>query len=80
MARFHCRCGKILSNTLAPNEVELKVYTDKEWDDIINLGQIDSVDLPKPKRDVWKCPVCERVYVFDEGLDSVAKVYALETE
>lgn len=76
MARFGCRCGTILSNSLAPNDVELKVFTDKEWDDIINLGMIDSVDLPDPKHDVWRCPTCERIYVFDGN--KVIKCYVLE--
>lgn len=77
MARFLCRCGETLSNSLAPNDIQLRVYTDREWDDIINLGTIDSVDIPFPKYDVWRCPKCERVYVFDG--DTVIKTYVLET-
>ena len=78
MARLLCKCGTTLSNTMAPNDVELKVFTDKEWDDIINLGQIDSVDLPDATRDVWRCSVCERIYVFDKGSDKASMVYKLE--
>lgn len=78
MARFQCKCGQVLSNSLAPNDVELRVYTDKEWDDIINMGQIDSVDIPFPKRNVWRCSECERIYVFDG--DIVRKTYVLEKE
>ena len=65
MARFVCKCGKILSNSAAPNDIQLRVYTDRQWDDIINTGMMDSADLPDPKYDVWRCPNCERVYVFD---------------
>lgn len=78
MARFLCKCGETLSNSMAPNDVELRVYTDKEWDDIINLGAIDSVDIPFPKNDVWRCSKCERIYVFEAGKDAVKKVYKLE--
>jgi hypothetical protein len=63
--RFTCKCGRTLSNTQAPNDIELAVFTDREWDDIINIGMIDSGDLPNPKYFVWRCPDCERIYVFD---------------
>ena len=76
MARLQCKCGETLSNSLAPNDVELRVYTDREWDHIINMGQIDAVELPFPKREVWRCPECERIYVF-EG-NTVKKTYILE--
>lgn len=77
MARMTCRCGKVLSNSLAPNDIELRVFTDKEWD-AINIGQVDTFDLPDPKYDVWKCPQCERLYFFEKGNDSAVKVYKLE--
>ena len=76
MARYECKCGEVLSNGQAPNDIQYRVYSDKEWDDIINIGQMDSVDLPFPSVDVWRCPECERVYVF-EGND-VIKQYVLE--
>jgi hypothetical protein len=44
--RYLCKYGKLLSNTLAPNDIELTVFTDHEWDDIINIGELDSGDLP----------------------------------
>ena len=77
MAKMLCRCGNALSNSLAPNDVELRVYTDEEWDHIIQIeGKLE--DLPFPKNDVWRCPSCERIYFF-EGNKSI-KVYALESE
>ncbi|EBF5850523.1 hypothetical protein HZU95_002883 [Listeria monocytogenes] len=74
--RFQCKCGEILSNSMSPNDIELRVYTDKEWDELTNLGMIDSVDIPFPKLDVWRCPVCKRLYVFDG--DKLKYQYALE--
>ncbi len=77
MARLQCKCGATLSNSNAPNDVELRVYTDREWDDIINLGDsIDPVTIPFPRYDVWRCTECERIYVFDG--DAVKKTYVLE--
>lgn len=78
MARFQCKCGETLSNSMAPNDVQLKVFTDREWDDIINVGMIDSVDLPDPKYDIWRCQKCERIYVFGHNSNNVIKTYALE--
>lgn len=75
MANYYCKCGNRLNNSMVPNEVELRVYTDREWDDIINIGMMDSVDMPDPSVDVWRCPECERVYVFKEN--KVIKYYVL---
>ncbi len=78
MARFGCKCGNTLSTTSSPNDVELHVYTDKEWDEIINLGNILSSNIPFPRYEVWRCNVCERIYVFKENSNDVYKVYKLE--
>lgn len=78
MARFMCKCGETLSNSQAPNDIELKVYTDREWDEIINHDLIDPLTIPDPKYDVWRCPKCERLYFFKEGNDIAVKVYKIE--
>ncbi len=81
MARFGCKCGETLSNSMAPNDVQLRVFTDREWDGIINLGDIDSIDLPDPKKDVWMCSKCKRIYVFnEEDTSKLLRVYAIEEE
>jgi hypothetical protein len=59
-------------------DIELIVFTDREWDDVINLGMIDSLDLPDPKYSVWRCPKCERIYVFDGN--AVVRRYMIEEE
>ena len=78
MAKVMCRCGNLLSSVQCPNDVQLRVYTDAEWDAIINMGVIDSVDIPFPKYDVWKCPKCGRIYVYDDGYGDPIAVYTLE--
>lgn len=80
MAKFLCKCGETLSNSLAPNDVELKVYTDREWDEIINMESIDPLMIPPPKYDVWRCPSCERIYVFRSGENEPIRRYAIELE
>jgi hypothetical protein len=76
MARFECRCGTVLSNSLVPNDVELRVYTDREWDEYMIGDSIDPVTIPRPQYDVWKCSVCGRVNVFKGN--SLIRTYIVE--
>ena len=78
MAGFMCKCGETLSNSQAPNDIELKVYTDREWDEILNNDLIDPLTIPDPKYGVWRCPKCERLYFFEDGNDKAIKIYKLE--
>ena len=80
MARMSCRCGELLSNTMAPNDIELIVYTDFEWDNILAVDTINTWEIPMPKYIVWRCPKCEQIYVFEKGNDKAIKEYALVTE
>jgi len=77
MASFYCKCGDRLNDVQAPNNIEWRVYSDKEWDDIINIGMMDSVDIPFPNVEVWRCPKCERVYVFKDN--QLIKYYVLHS-
>lgn len=78
MSRMVCKCGITLSTTAAPNDIQLRVYTDKEWDDILNCDSIEPWKIPLPKYDVWKCSKCGRIYVFGEGYEPPIMVYRLE--
>jgi hypothetical protein len=64
-----------LDNQATPNDIQLKVYTDKEWDKIFDCESINPWEIPLPKYDVWRCPNCERIYVFKEGIEEAIKVY-----
>lgn len=80
MARLLCKCGEYLSTVEAPNDVQLHVYTDKEWDDIINMGDlIDPLSIPDPENEVWHCTNCGRIYVFNED-NTVKRIYSLEED
>jgi hypothetical protein len=78
MARMTCKCGKQLDNHQAPNDIELVVYTDKEWDKICNCDSIQPWTIPSPKVEVWRCPACKRIYVYDRKKDAPIMIYALE--
>lgn len=80
MARLNCKCGEILSNSMVPNDIELRVYTEKEWDEIMSVDNINTWEIPMPKKDVWKCPKCQRIYVFDEDSDKAIKIYKVEED
>ncbi len=36
MAKMNCKCGYVLSTTEVPNDIELWVYTDKEWEALLD--------------------------------------------
>ncbi len=78
MASMKCKCGEILSNSEVPNKIQLIVYTDIEWDKILSEECIETISIPRPQYDVWRCPVCQRVYVFEPGKLEAIKIYALE--
>lgn len=65
MAVFRCDCGKNLSNSRCPNDIQLILFTDYEWDSIQEKVH-DGADIYdfEPKYDVWRCPECARIYVF----------------
>jgi hypothetical protein len=78
MARFDCKCGTTLSNSVSPNNIELRVYTDKEWNEYMQGDFIDPIAIPSPKFDVWKCPGCQRVHVFNGNI--LIKTYQIEDD
>ncbi|RCW48610.1 hypothetical protein DFP97_106314 [Paenibacillus prosopidis] len=72
--QYQCYCGTRLSNVLVPNDIQLRVYTDFEWEEVLNNDLVE--DIPLPKYDVWCCTNCKRIIFFD-GL-KVEMVYKLE--
>ena len=79
MARMTCTCGVELSNHEAPNDIQLRVYTDREWDAICDCDSIQPWMIPEPKYDVWRCPACKSLYVYNDSKESPIMVYRLET-
>ena len=79
MASIICKCGKRLSNTGVPNDVQYHVYTDREWHKILENDFFEMISFPTEEQDVWKCDNCSRLYVFNQK-GKVIKVYALESD
>lgn len=79
MAKMTCTCGTQLSNQEAPNDIELVVYTDREWDKICDCDSINPWMIPSPKYNVWRCPRCKSIYVYEDDKEAPIMVYRLET-
>ena len=79
MSQMICKCGFTMSTTQAPNDIELIVYSDREWDKICDCDSIEPWKIPLPQYEVWKCPKCQRVYVFEDGSNKPIMQYVLET-
>jgi ribosomal protein L37AE/L43A len=76
--KISCKCGEALPASGSPNGNMLRAYTDEEWERFLDAEIIKTQDVPPPPRDIWRCPKCERVYVFEKGGAAPAKVYALK--
>ncbi|MCB0740676.1 MAG: hypothetical protein R2796_07630 [Chitinophagaceae bacterium] len=79
MASITCECGNQLSNSTVPNDIQYYVYSDREWIKIIELDVVETINLPQPEHDVWKCNNCNRIYVFNQK-GEIIKVYILESD
>ncbi|MCS1350900.1 hypothetical protein [Mechercharimyces sp. CAU 1602] len=76
MASMICKCGEVLSNRESPNDIQLHIFTDKEWEEIIAKGQIETVELLISEVDIWRCP--SDVFHEGEGMDIDSYKYFLE--
>lgn len=75
---YTCKCGKILYSSVNA-KIEYKIYSDFEWDAIVNDDSIvDSVLIPHSKHYIWVCPECKRAYIFESDTEKVKHVYSLE--
>ena len=79
MAKMTCKCGKNLNNQSVPNNIELIVYSDYEWDEICKDDVIHPWLIPSPKYEVWRCPECKRIYVYDPPNNTPIMVCSLES-
>ncbi len=50
MARMMCRCGEKLNNQQAPNDIELIVYTDQAWNEIMDCESSNPWMIPRPMK------------------------------
>lgn len=79
MASITCKCGNRLSNSLVPNGIQYYVFSDTEWDGILMNDTVHTMDIPRPKNDIWMCDNCQRIIIFDDN-GKVVRVYAVEAD
>lgn len=84
MAKFECKCGNYLSNSINP-EIEYRIYSDEEWIRIVEDESIvEPILIPYPKHTLWVCPKCERAYLWkydsidEDSSNKVQRVYIPE--
>ena len=78
MASMICRCGERLSNSEDLNEIQLRIYTMSEWDKLLEQDTVNTWEIPWPEHEAWRCPKCERVYLFEDGNNEAIRVYCVE--
>lgn len=88
--RLTCKCGCILWNGQIPNNIEFTVFSSPricEVEDCPPPFQNDllyfTCDLMgRADYEVWRCPACKRLHIFENGRDPnrVRYVYKLEEE
>ena len=66
-------------NGESPNNIQLWVYSDRKMDKILEKDTIDVIELSNMEDfEVWLCPNCKRLSVFEPGSSSVKYTYQLE--
>lgn len=93
MAHLNCRCGYSMWNGCVPNDIEFKAFSDKRLCELIDNPPALSSDplqfvqdfydlMEMADYEVWRCPKCRRLYIFDNQNNSnkVRFVYKLEEE
>ena len=81
MAKIGCKCGSVLWNGECPNDIQYWVYSDFKMDEIFENDVIDVMKLSEIfDYEVWLCPDCKRLYLFEEDSTKVKYVYQLEEE
>lgn len=79
MLNIQCMCGESMWDNHIPNELEYRIYSDKQMDSIIQNDAVDSMDLcMMADYKAWKCPKCSRIYLLDTKTDDVLKIYKPE--
>jgi hypothetical protein len=64
MASFICKCGTRLSNTESLSKVELRVYTDTEWDEILKAIRLKRGGFPEQRMMLGDTPNVKEYMFF----------------
>lgn len=69
MGKWTCICGQNMNDHLVPDPNCYRTYSEPAWDSIQTDadGNLNYYDIPDPAYDVYVCPNCGRLMVFDDG-------------
>ena len=70
MGKWICPCGQLMHDHDAPDENLYRVFSDVTWNEVEtdangNLNFFE--DIPVQTYDVYRCPTCGRLMVFEDG-------------
>ena len=71
MAHWRCKCGNIMNDIVDPNPYGFVVYSERDWENGLELADENNMlhwqDFPDPTFEVYRCPECGRLMVFDDS-------------
>lgn len=74
-----CKCGNDMWNGEIPNDIEYTVFSDGRMNEILEKDTVDTIYLAQMNDyNVWRCPKCGRLYVFEKSKSEVLRVYKPE--
>lgn len=76
MPKLKCECSEVINLGGVPSRHQYLMISDKEYDNY--SGLIDAEMLYSKMTIVVKCPVCGRLYIYNNGFNSPPVVYCLE--
>lgn len=76
MPSIKCKCGEKLGYGAIPNPIEWLIISDSTYDTY--AGKIDSEKLYQEMKNILKCPMCSRLWIFWDGFDAPPVSYKLE--
>lgn len=75
--KFSCRCGELIRiSGDIPNPVEWHLVSDVGFDELDEDATVDHVYFSSTL--MFRCPACDRLWIYWDGLDGDATCYASE--
>ncbi|MDQ0888850.1 hypothetical protein QFZ81_003938 [Paenibacillus sp. V4I9] len=78
MPKMLCTCGNVLRYGDIPCKIEYKFISDVDYDKYD--AQIDSEELYTKMQSFFKCPDCQRLWIFWDGFDNEPQEYLHATK
>lgn len=77
MAKWLCACDTtIQSSGEIPNPTQWQLISDQDFE--VFTGAVEAEDVYTSMTTAFRCPTCDRLHVFWQGMDHDPRVYAPE--